>query len=139
MKTIYILGETKIKMVVCLQNRGLVDEQIYILCFVQRSVLVDSSLHKKWSFPLGIFWVNMTKLAVSWKFGYTYLMGNFIFLQWLSQYTFLCSKSEIETLRKGVIYVLSWQQIYQNNVTNVNVILFTEVELVRSRNQVLKV
>ena len=87
MKTIYILGETKIKMVVCLQNRGLVDKQIYILCFVQRSVLVDSSLHKKWSFSLGIFWVNMTKLAVSWKFGYTYLMGNFIFLQWLSQYT----------------------------------------------------
>ena len=36
------------------------------------SVSISSTLHKKWSFPLRIFLVNMTKCAVSCGFGHIY-------------------------------------------------------------------
>ena len=36
------------------------------------SIDYDQTLHKKWSFPLRIFLVNVTKLAVSCRFGHIY-------------------------------------------------------------------
>ena len=45
-------------------------------------------MHKKWSFPLRISSVHLTKSAVSWKtYGKLHLMENFIFCAVLTAFT----------------------------------------------------
>ena len=69
------------------------------------------SLYKKWSFPLRISSVNVTKSAVSYGFGYIYWRNpewkTSLFVQWIFLHMHLTKKSTLQTAR---LYELSAMQ-----------------------------